>query len=130
MSDFSHLVGTRHVDNEDGLLYETTRVIDQRKSRDKVSFDRLVLSDGFLYFGEEGPFHVGSILKLIKLSSDAGSHLGDSGHNQLSGLLFTALLVDLAPYLLDETWSRVSPSPRCQNGPFDTTKHRRDYCGP
>ena len=47
IDEFRYLVGTRHIDSVDGLLYETTRVLEEGQYI--VAYRRLVLQDGTVF---------------------------------------------------------------------------------
>ena len=60
VKDFQYLVGTRHVDDEDGLTYQTTRVVVEGEWL--VAYRRLVLKDGTVFQRtEDGPIFVRDI---------------------------------------------------------------------
>ena len=60
IDEFQYLVGTRHVDDIDGLLYETTRVLEEGQYI--VGYRRLVLKDGTVFKRtEDGPIHIRDI---------------------------------------------------------------------
>ena len=63
VKDFLYLVGTRHVDDEDGLTYQTTRVLIEGDWL--VAYRRLVLKDGTVFQRtEDGPIFVRDIARL------------------------------------------------------------------
>ena len=55
VDDFKFLVGTRHLDDEDGMIYETTRVVNRRGYI--VAYRRLVTNQGDLIREEKVPIH-------------------------------------------------------------------------
>ena len=79
---FMVLLNTRHIDDEDGLLYEVTRVIIEKRHGLIVAYRKMVLSDGTLYKRELGPYNVQEIFNLTKF--EGVKVLGTSGVN-LSG---------------------------------------------
>ena len=65
--DFHYLIGTTHVDDEDKLLYETTRITTVNK--DIVAYRAPVNSDGKRNrYEDTTPIHVKDIARLTKLS--------------------------------------------------------------
>ena len=64
--EFKWLIGTHHVDDEDHLLYETTRITTrQYKGTDFIiAFRALVLPDCSLGKEEREPIHAADILKM------------------------------------------------------------------
>ena len=65
--DFQYLVGTRHVDDEDGCTYQTTRVLIEGEWL--VAYRRLVLKDGTVFQRtEDGPIFVRDIARLTDIA--------------------------------------------------------------
>ena len=52
------LVGTQHVDDEDGLTYQVSRVTVDKRLNLIVCYRKLVLKDNTVEKREQGPFHV------------------------------------------------------------------------
>ena len=74
IDDFHYLVGTRHVDSVDGLLYETTRVLEEGQYL--VAYRRLVLKDGTVFKRtEDGPIHVRDVAQMTELVGVPGAEL-------------------------------------------------------
>jgi hypothetical protein len=61
-ADYSFLVGTQHLDDEDGLLYETTRVVVQKGVI--VAYRRLVTSAGVKPREETTPIHIADVARM------------------------------------------------------------------
>lgn len=61
-ADYSFLVGTQHLDDEDGLLYETTRVVVQKGFI--VAYRRLVTSAGVKPREETTPIHIADVARM------------------------------------------------------------------
>ena len=61
-ADFQFLVGTQHLDDEDGLMYETTRVVVQRGFL--VAYRRLVTSGDSKPCEEATPIHVADVARM------------------------------------------------------------------
>ena len=66
------LVNTRHIDDEDGLRYEVTRVTVEKRHGLIVAYRKMVLSDGTLYKRELGPFNVQEIYNLTIFNNTIG----------------------------------------------------------
>jgi len=64
VTDFDYLVGTHHRDDEDGMIYQTTRVCDENGLI--VVYRRLVNKTGRLSRKEDGPLHVYDIERLTQ----------------------------------------------------------------
>jgi len=62
LSEFQYLIGTTHCDDEDGMLYQTTRVVEENGFI--VVYRRNVSKNGRLALSEDGPIHVRDIVKL------------------------------------------------------------------
>ena len=78
IDEFQYLVGTRHVDSVDGLLYETTRVLEEGQYI--VGYRRLVLQDGTVFKRtEDGPIHVRDIAQMTELVGVPGAELRVEG---------------------------------------------------
>ena len=60
--DFQFLVGTQHLDDDDGLVYETTRVVVQRGFL--VAYRRLVTSGDNKPREEATPIHVADVARI------------------------------------------------------------------
>jgi hypothetical protein len=58
-SDYSFLVGTHHLDDKDGLIYETTRVVARKGFI--VAYRRLVTTTGVKPREEASPIHVADV---------------------------------------------------------------------
>lgn len=67
-SDFQFLVGMPHLDDEDGLLYVTTRVVTQRGFI--VAYRRLKTQHGSKTREEKVPIHVADIVRMTKNLED------------------------------------------------------------
>ncbi len=61
-SHYDFLVGTKHIDDEDGLVYETTRVVVRKGFI--VAFRRLVTSAGAQPREEATPIHVADVARM------------------------------------------------------------------
>jgi len=61
-SHYDFLVGTTHIDDEDGLVYETTRVVVRKGFI--VAFRRLVTEDGIKTREEATPIHIADIARM------------------------------------------------------------------
>ena len=65
IDDFHYLVGTRHVESVDSLLYETTHVLEEGQYL--VADRRLVLKDGTVFKRtEDGPIHVRDVSQMTE----------------------------------------------------------------
>ena len=64
VSKFDYLVGTTHKDDEDGMLYQTTRVLDENGFI--VAYRRNIHKNGRLSIKEDGPIHVRDVEILTK----------------------------------------------------------------
>jgi hypothetical protein len=62
LTDYTYLVGVNHLDDEDGLVYVTTRVINQRGYI--VGFRKLVTPDGQKTREEKVPIHIADIVRM------------------------------------------------------------------
>ena len=62
VDDFKFLVGTRHLDDEDGMIYETTRVVNRRGYI--VAYRRLVTNQGDLIREEKVPIHAADVARM------------------------------------------------------------------
>ena len=62
VSDFDHLIGTHHRDDEDGMIYQTTCVCDENGLIVVYRWD--INKNGWLPKKEDGPLHVYDIEKL------------------------------------------------------------------
>ena len=69
---FMVLVNTRHIDDEDGIEYEATRVTVEKRHGLIVAYRKMVLSDGTLYKRELGPFNVQEIYNLTIFNNIIG----------------------------------------------------------
>ena len=60
LESYKCLIGSRHVDDEDSLLYEVTRIVTEvhRKIPIIVAYRKVVHEDCTLYHREGGPVHV------------------------------------------------------------------------
>jgi hypothetical protein len=61
-SHFQSLVGTHHIDDEDGLVYETTRVVTRKGFI--VAFRRLVTSEETKPREEATPIHIADVARM------------------------------------------------------------------
>jgi hypothetical protein len=61
-ASYSHLVGTHHLDDEDGLVYETTRVVVRKGYI--VAFRRLVTDSELKPREEATPIHIADIVRM------------------------------------------------------------------
>jgi hypothetical protein len=61
-SHYDFLVGTKHIDDEDGLVYQTTRVVVRKGFI--VDFRRLVTSAGVQPREESTPIHVADVARM------------------------------------------------------------------
>ena len=83
VNDYQYLVGTRHVDQVDGMQYETTRVLQEGEYI--VCYRRLILTDGTLFQRTEyGPFHVRDIEVYTELVGVVRSELIVDKHDMLT----------------------------------------------
>jgi hypothetical protein len=62
VNDYVYLVGVHHLDDEDGLVYVTTRVVNQRGYI--VGFRKLVTPDGQKTREEKVPIHIADIVRM------------------------------------------------------------------
>ena len=62
LASYSHLVGTHHLDDEDGLVYETTRVVVRKGYI--VAFRRLVTDSELKPREEATPIHIANIVSM------------------------------------------------------------------
>jgi hypothetical protein len=70
--DFHYLIGTKHIDDEDGLLYETTRIAIQNNQI--VAFRALINADGQRNRQEDStPIHVKDIARLTTHCPSSGA---------------------------------------------------------
>ena len=69
LESFKYLIGTKHVDDEKGILYETTR-FEVKRNNDIAIFRKSVASDGSLYSKEDGPIHARDI-EILTNNSEA-----------------------------------------------------------
>ena len=61
-STFQSLVGTHHIDDEDGLVYETTRVVTRKGFI--VAYRRLVTSEETKPREEATPIHIADVARM------------------------------------------------------------------
>jgi hypothetical protein len=61
-ADYQFLVGTQHIDDEDGLVYETTRVVVRKGYI--VAFRRLVTSGEVQPREESTPIHIADVARM------------------------------------------------------------------
>jgi len=62
--DYAHLVKRTYIDDEDGLLYQITRIIEQKRTRYIVGYVKPVNADGT---GKEirSPIHVADLMRMV-----------------------------------------------------------------
>jgi len=79
VSDFEHLIGSTHKDDEDGMVYQTTRVCIEHGLI--VAYRCLVNKNGQLSRKEDGPIHVKDI---VRLTNDYDAQVSPTIQNMMS----------------------------------------------